>query len=1238
VTTAWPTSTYPVSLDTFTPSLIDNVDEVIANHQNVPAQALRAVETKLGIDGDPVTGLGGVSFTGAGKSANPGVAGSPTLWVNNSSPGYSLIYTDELGSDYLVTLGSGTLQSAYDAGNTITTVLSRNLNISGGGQLDFRSWDSSVSYGSVVFKAGATMAQGNIIQMISNPTSGGGLSIVSEYNLTIETTTPASGYTSDINITSQGELTLECADGSGSISLLTSNSLGNILLNTAGSANGSITLNAETIGDPAAGGKLSLTSVASTAVDAVAINAAAGGIDIDAAGGIMIDSAGGSGIYLTHSSGSQIQVQGGGALQLTSTLNNAAAIDINATSGGIDIDAVTGFVLDVSSGDIVLNTTGHIEAIGKSLYLQANDTSGTISIDAAGIIDITAAYSSGQYGMLFNSTTGMKFASNGINIKGGSSNVQINGPQDHNDIGTVYIGHNLLDSDIALATNDGGIRLTTYGTGGIVITATGEVTFQDQYLTEGAISLSSTGNTALNTTDQSLVGAINEALTSGTSTTLQDAYDKGQTIAVTAAPLQFTTTGAPVIFAVTNAPLQITSGTGYVYVTPNGANEPLVSMQLTNFYLTATSGVVVASDTSVSITGSAGIALSSSTTYDVTSIGVSTQEYSQLNLNLGNGFFLMADSSSENGLVIDPNSATGVHLFGHSNGFLLENTNNSITIRTQGTTAGSLFLDIRDDIDIHANAGDIIFQDQYLTSAITISEVGVTTLTTTSQSIVGSLNELDAVISSTTLQNVFDNSIVSGEAIIESDTTDFIMRSISYYDPADHYFKIDAYNGYVLRIVGDGAQLHVNDGNTFSIRATDIEFRPSKTSSDYVRMFTYGGDTTLATTEQSIVGAINELNTASGNATSIQNIPVSATTPTDGQLVGYNATTEEWEPTSSGSSTDAESLWGKALEEPAGTLADNNKLYKFIFEQNLTVASEDISQSSWVKTSGITISGTDGIVTPAVAAKYYLVQGAYNSDIGTQSGISMKFKAGTESWALLNFKYVDSGSTTSYLLSYFDVGNQTWGNRDSEITDYLITDLGSGWVQLDLLLDSAYSWGQHRTGVADSDGNLTTTGDGSSVALYLTDVQIWEASSIVEKPVYVTTTSTVNTGTTRAVLATPADITSPLKVRVDTDVAEMPQTGVEYYDGFFAGEQVYAQLFTGTMSGSTEDLATISGAQHVSTEGYIKNATLDTTFLNTYESSVFNSRVWIADGYILRIGVGTGYTSAPYKIWFRYTK
>ena len=99
MTTIWGPVTYPTSVDGFAPALLDNVDEVLDNHPNTLAQAIIALETKLGIDGGIVSSVGGVGFQAL--VASPG---NISVWVDNSGgPGnYNLYYTDEGGVDYLI--------------------------------------------------------------------------------------------------------------------------------------------------------------------------------------------------------------------------------------------------------------------------------------------------------------------------------------------------------------------------------------------------------------------------------------------------------------------------------------------------------------------------------------------------------------------------------------------------------------------------------------------------------------------------------------------------------------------------------------------------------------------------------------------------------------------------------------------------------------------------------------------------------------------------------------------------------------------------------------------------------------------------------------------------------------------------------------------------------------------------------------------------------------------------------
>jgi len=95
----WGGTTYPVAVDAYAPQ-VDLVDTVLAENINSTANAIIAIENKLGITNGLTSGLGGLEFDSAGKAANPGTPGSPTLWIDNTTPDYAIMYTDNLGVSY----------------------------------------------------------------------------------------------------------------------------------------------------------------------------------------------------------------------------------------------------------------------------------------------------------------------------------------------------------------------------------------------------------------------------------------------------------------------------------------------------------------------------------------------------------------------------------------------------------------------------------------------------------------------------------------------------------------------------------------------------------------------------------------------------------------------------------------------------------------------------------------------------------------------------------------------------------------------------------------------------------------------------------------------------------------------------------------------------------------------------------------------------------------------------------
>jgi len=143
-----------------------------------------------------------------------------------------------------------------------------------------------------------------------------------------------------------------------------------------------------------------------TGATTVDINSGSGGIAIDSTGAISIDTTStGTSNFSTSGTGSLLVLEalGGGTnvLQLTSAGSGANAIDINATAGGVDIDAADGFSIDAtnasSSNLTCTNTTASTNttltvvcantgatAGDATLDIDASSTNGTALIDIGG--------------------------------------------------------------------------------------------------------------------------------------------------------------------------------------------------------------------------------------------------------------------------------------------------------------------------------------------------------------------------------------------------------------------------------------------------------------------------------------------------------------------------------------------------------------------------------------------------------------------------------------------------------------------------------------------------------------------------------------------------------------------------------------------------------------------------------------------------------------------------------------
>lgn len=599
MTTTWPISTYPLALDTFTPALLDGVDEVLANHQNVPAQALVAVQTKLGIDGSPVTGLGGVSFDPAGKAAFPGVAGSPTIWVNNAAPSFSLMYTDERGFDFtLVTTVSGTLQAAYNAGNTIVTSGGRPLDIQGSekvylvssnvaadaiklsaaGGLDLDSGASGITInasgatGSDITVATSSGGTGNI-SISSSGATGGVISISATGGAPSLTLSCTSGVTTlsssgnNVAVTSGAVLDMDgvsvTLDSATTLSLdstdnsnftITANSAANktltISVTNAGVGNGNISVSADYIGVTSTGdvsiGGVGLVSLASSA-GSFDLNAATTGY-ITTTDGLTIKSVS-SNIVVSTGFSSSISIYSGnpGIPGLSSYFNltiGAAGANGTAVLYSKDISITT----EIAAGNrVYINTYDFSCFADNSIAIATLHLGSPVTIDSTGVLEL-------------NSSTdvisiGNDAVAQNINIGTGAA------------ARTITVGNVTGATSLVLNSGTGGISLTSTGAGDILLNSSDTVLIDSVGVLElnssaGVISI---GNDAIAQAINIGTGAAARPITignitSGTSLTL-NANTGGIALNVEAGSLQlhYSGPGNKPVFAVESSSANISS-------------------------------------------------------------------------------------------------------------------------------------------------------------------------------------------------------------------------------------------------------------------------------------------------------------------------------------------------------------------------------------------------------------------------------------------------------------------------------------------------------------------------------------------------------------------------------------------------------------------------------------------------------------------------------------------------------
>jgi hypothetical protein len=375
-----------------------------------------------------ITLAGGTNVTsaGAGSTVTFNLDAAITLATSVSSPLYTVAAATDLaitaatGQDVVIKMGDNA------AGNKVSFIDSDDAEVA--------SIDSNGAFtttgltftGLLTAQASATIETAGTALNLGSDNSGDAVNLgVGTVARAINVGTSAAAHVISIGNASAGAVTIDTAAGvsidaaaasnftvaGAGIDLTLASGSGRVIVNGEEAAANAITLLSAAGGiDADCALQMNLTS-SQNAADAVRINASAGGIDIDAAGAagedITIDNAAGSisitsgesianSLVLTAGGGLDILAPSGGAgldiditntggsINVSATEADAAAISIQASAGGIDVD-----------GALQINVTSSQNAADA---VRINASAGGIDIDAAGAAgeDITIDNAAGS--------------------------------------------------------------------------------------------------------------------------------------------------------------------------------------------------------------------------------------------------------------------------------------------------------------------------------------------------------------------------------------------------------------------------------------------------------------------------------------------------------------------------------------------------------------------------------------------------------------------------------------------------------------------------------------------------------------------------------------------------------------------------------------------------------------------------------------------------------------------------
>jgi hypothetical protein len=759
---------------------------------------------------------GGIDITAAAASAGEDID------ITTTGSSINLISTEAdsaaIRLDADASTGSGIQIDAYDATN----------NISGVVQVD-----------------------GGTVQINTNSSTGLDLNVLGSGNANIDTTDgdislTAGGSSGDISITSsQGDISINTNTNTKTINLGTTNynrtvnvstGTGNDTLNLARSATGSKTINiGNTSGtttidiEAGTGGiDMDLTATGAFAIDGDLVVIGNAGVDGDVADGdndllvagvLEVDGE----FELDGSLDADVttfDVDASDLVSLTSTKNNAQAIYLEATAGGIDIAATgasAGEDIDITATGSSVNVSA-TEAAADSITVFANAEGGAVAVRAGDNADASTANGNDVY-------------------VGAEDDILIDANDDM--ILTISDDFSLTALDLILtgtettdinATNEGiTIDATdTDGDGGGTITLTGN---------DGVAAVATTGNVALT------AAAGNVAFTA----TAEDVTaNSGDDILLTATDeFDATSTGLMDLNAGANLDIDVT-GTYDMLATTTFSIDGTGASNVS-----ATSG-----NLTVSTITTGDLLLSSAAEADITAVGL-------VDINAGANLDIDVTGSttidSTTNISLDSATASNFTVTGASQDLTLSSVGGSVNVSATETaldainidSSGGLDIDTADDVSITVagaagedvlienNGGSIgLVASEAIADAIILNASGggiYMTAAVQDFDIIASTTDVDLTGATNVdvLATAGDFTVGTGDDILLNPTDDLVLTVAA---------------GAVVDLADDAVAKTINIGGVTTNGTDTINIATNNTSADVISIGNNHASSTLALT------------------------------------------------------------------------------------------------------------------------------------------------------------------------------------------------------------------------------------------------------------------------------------------------------------------------------------------------------------------------------------------------------